>query len=238
MLLLGVMIYGTIASVAYAVHAATQLREEEALRARAELQVLRAQLNPHFLFNTLHSLMALVRHDPRAAEDALERFGELLRYALKTGRDGADARDDVALSDEWAFVENYLALEKLRLADRLHVDARIAPESLACVVPAFTLQPLVENAIKHAIAPRVGGGTVRVVSRVDGGDVVIEVEDDGPGATSAALAESDGIGLRAVRRRLELRYPGRASFSLRSEPDRGVAIRIRVPARPLEEEAP
>ena len=228
--LLGVMIYATIASIAYVIQVSTRLREEEALRAKAELKILRAQLNPHFLFNTLHSLMALVRHDQRAAEDALERFGELLRYALKVGREEADESDDVSLDEEWAFVRNYLALEKLRLADRLEVEARIAPESLECAVPAFTLQPLVENAIKHAIAPEVRGGKVTIASHVDDGDVVIEVVDDGPGASPAAIEASPGFGLRAVRRRLELRYPGRAHFALSTEPGRGVAVRIRVPA--------
>lgn len=240
--LVGVMIYGTIASVAYVVQVSIRLREEEAraeraeaLRAKAELKVLRAQLNPHFLFNTLHSLMALVRHDPQGAEDALERFGELLRYALKAGNEHTGETDDVSLLEEWTFVQNYLALEKLRLADRLQVEARIAPDSLECAVPAFTLQPLVENAIKHAIAPRVRGGKVTIASHIDGDDVVIEVEDDGPGAAHSALEDSPGLGLRAVRQRLELRYPGRARFSFATAPDRGVSIRIRVPAeRPNE----
>jgi signal transduction histidine kinase len=236
-LLIGVMIYCTIASVAYVLQVTTRLREQEAraeraeaLRAMAELKALRAQLNPHFLFNTLHSLMALVRHDPQAAEDALERFGELLRYVLKAGKEDGDESDDVSLHEEWTFVQNYLALEKIRLADRLQVEARIAPDSLECTVPAFTLQPLVENAIKHAITPRVRGGKVTIVSRIDGDEVVIEVEDDGPGAAPAALEETSGLGLRAVHQRLELRYPGRARFSFATAPDRGVSVRIRVPA--------
>src|SRR5688572_22766701 len=115
----GLMVYGVIAGIATAAHAWERVREQEraaarseALRAKAELHALRAQLDPHFLFNTLHSLMALVRSDARAAEDAVERFGDLLRYVLDVNR---DRRDEVPLGDEWAFVRSYLGLEQLRL---------------------------------------------------------------------------------------------------------------------------
>lgn len=232
----GLMIYATIASIAYVMQVSSHLREEqaraersEALRAMAELKALRAQLNPHFLFNTLHSLMALVRHNPQAAEDALERFADMLRYTLKAGREDKAKADDVLLIDEWNFVQNYLTLEKLRLGDRLRVETDIAPDSLHCAVPAFVLQPLVENAIKHAIAPYLRTGLVKIASRIEGGELVMEVRDDGPGTTPADIESSSGLGLQAVRQRLELRYRGQARFAVDTAPDQGVAISIRLP---------
>ncbi len=230
------LIYGTIASVAYVIQVSSHLGEEraradrsEALRAMAELKALRAQLNPHFLFNTLHSLMALVRHNPQAAEDALERFANMLRYTLKAGREDKGKADDVLLCDEWNFVQNYLTMEKLRLGDRLHVETRIATDSLHCAVPAFVLQPLVENAIKHAIAPYLRTGKVMIASRIEGDELVLEVRDDGPGTTLEEIEASRGLGLQAVRQRIELRYRGQARFSIDTASSKGVAISIRLP---------
>jgi signal transduction histidine kinase len=187
-LFLDLLLYCTLASVAYAWQFVARLREEEsraaraeALRAQAELRALRAQLNPHFLFNTLHTLLALVRRDPAAAEEALEQFGDLLRYALSV-QDGAG--EEVTLAQEWEFVGNYLALERLRLGDRLALDARIGAAALPCRVPAFSLQPLVENAIRHGIAPRAGGGRLVITAGVEGGVLALEVRDDGPGAAT------------------------------------------------------
>src|SRR5207302_98735 len=142
----GLLIYVTIAGIVYAVQTTERLRAEEAraaraenLRTRAELEALRTQLNPHFLFNTLHSLMALVRHDQQAAEDALERLADLLRHTLMTRRE----TEDVALSEELDFIQNYLALEHLRLGERLRFEKQIQPNALDCHLPPFTLQPLV-----------------------------------------------------------------------------------------------
>ena len=231
----GLMIYGTITSIAYAMQASERLRVEEAraahaehLRTRAELDALRAQLNPHFLFNTLHSLMALVRHDSRAAEDALERLSALLRYVLKVKRD--ETADEVSLAEEWKFVENYLALERLRLGDRLSIRADIQPETLNCPVPAFTLQPLVENAVKHGVAPRAQGGLLCITSDLDDGALRLTVCDDGPGATPEILNVSGGLGLRVVRQRLATRYGGRAKFELATAPGGGFTVRVEIPA--------
>ena len=125
---------------ARAARAEAQRAQAEALRTQAELRALRAQLNPHFLFNTLHTLLALVRRDQKAAEEALEQFGELLHYSLGVHQDG---REDVPFAEEWEFVRNYLALEKLRLGERLHLELDVDTEVLDCTVPAFSLQPLV-----------------------------------------------------------------------------------------------
>src|SRR5882724_165229 len=205
----GLLIYVTIAGIIYAIQTTERLRAEEAratraesLRTRAELEALRAQLNPHFLFNTLHSLMALVRHDPIGAEDALERLASLLRHTLMTMKDA----EDVALSEELDFVEIYLALERLRLGDRLRFEKNIQAESLGCYLPPFTLQPLVENSIRHAISAQARGGLLQINTERRNGLLCIEVLDDGPGAKPEDVEASNGIGVGIVRQRLLTRY--------------------------------
>jgi two-component sensor histidine kinase len=239
-MLMGSFVYGVIAGVSAAVRASRAVREREAaaarseaLRARAELAALRARLDPHFLFNTLHSITALVRVDPQAAEDALERVAGLLRYALDTGRGDSD---DVTLADEVTFARDYLALESLRLAERLRIDEQIDIEALDAAVPALTLQPLVENAIRHGLAPVARGGTLTL--RIQSAEravglprVRIEVADDGAGADAAAAMHAAGLGLASVRQRLEARF-GREEviFDVRSTPGQGFVVGIEVPS--------
>ncbi|MFN2564442.1 MAG: sensor histidine kinase [Gemmatimonadaceae bacterium] len=232
----GLMVYGVIAGVSTAARAWERLREQEqaaarseALRVRAELEALRAQLDPHFIFNTLHSLMALVRSDQRAAEDAVERFGDLLRYVLDVNR---ERRDEAPLADEWAFVRSYLALERLRLGPRLSVSEDVDPDLLDCRVPTFALQPLVENAIRHAIAPRARGGTLTLVARADGDDrIVLEVRDDGPGTTREHALSANGVGLRVLRQRLDVLYRGAGRLEITTAPGEGFAAAIVLPLR-------
>jgi hypothetical protein len=228
----GLLIYVTIAGMVYAVQTTERLRAEEAratraetLRTRAELEALRAQLNPHFLFNTLHSLMALVRHDPALAENALERLAALLRHTLMTMKDA----EDVELSDELDFVENYLALERLRLGDRLRIEKRIQAESLGCRLPPFTLQPLIENSIRHAISTQARGGLLQINTERRNGLLCVEVLDDGPGAKPEDVEASRGIGVRIVRQRLQTRYGGQASFRLETGPGKGFSVRMEIP---------
>jgi len=228
----GLLIYVTIAGIVYAVQTTERLRAEEAratraenLRTRAELEALRAQLNPHFLFNTLHSLMTLVRHDPVLAENALERLAALLRHTLMTMKDP----EDVELSEELDFVENYLALERLRLGDRLRVEKRIQAETLACRLPPFTLQPLIENSIRHAISTQTRGGLLQINTERRNGLLCIEVLDDGPGAKPEDVEASNGIGVRVVRQRLLTRYGDQASFRLQTEPGMGFSVRMEIP---------
>jgi sensor histidine kinase YesM len=232
---MGLLIYTILASLMYAFQSTARLREEEhratraeALKAKAELRALRAQLNPHFLFNTLHTLIALVRHDPDAAEDAIEQFGDLLRYASRIHQ---DTRDEVTLGEEWEFVENYLALESLRVGDRLRVHAHLDDDAKECFVPAFCLQPLVENAVRHGIAPRAGGGTIRITAAILEGGLRLEVLDDGLGADPEAVAGNGRQGLRLVRQRLEALYRERARFTVVTAPGKGFAVRMDLPAQ-------
>jgi two-component system, LytTR family, sensor kinase len=225
-------LYGLVAGVAHAVRAHERLRQSELAAARAEtlaaeaqLRALRAQLDPHFLFNALHSLAALVRHDTLAAEEALERLGDLLRYLLDEG-----AGDTVALADEWNFVRNYLALESLRLGSRLRVESDLDEDALECVVPSFVLQPLVENAVRHAIAPRPEGGVVAISAHLDGSRLRIRVRDDGPGSTREAAETAPGLGLRALRQRIAVRGAEAPGLEIATAPGAGFVATVTLPA--------
>jgi sensor histidine kinase YesM len=169
--------------------------------------------------------MALVRHDPQKAEDALERLASLLRHTLMTIKNA----DDVLLSQELDFVENYLALEHLRLGDRLRVERTIQPESLKCYLPPFTLQPLIENSIRHAIAPRPRGGSLQIKAERYNGVLCLEVFDDGPGANPEQVETSNGIGVKTVRQRLMTRHGNQASFLLQTQPGKGFSVQIKIP---------
>jgi len=229
-LMMGLLIYGVIAGIGYLVQMAGRLAEQRTLASRAELQALRGQLDPHFLFNTLHSVAALVRQNPAAAEDALVRFGSLLRYVLDSSRRD---HDDTTVEEELTFVRGYLEIEKLRLGARLEVAEEIDPDALDCIVPMLTLQPLVENAVRHGIAPRADGGTVRISARLLESDLVIAVGDDGGGSTDEALHTATGVGLALVKRRLEARFAEQASMVVETAPGSGFTVTLSVPARAM-----
>jgi hypothetical protein len=224
--LLSALTYVCVAASSHAWLIGRRLREEEAnavradaLRARAELAALRAQLNPHFLFNTLHSVLGLVRRDPALAETALEKLGDLLRYATRVHRSGVDW---VTLRDELDFVDTYLDLETIRLGSRLQVERQFAPQALERVVPTFSLQPLVENAVRHGIAGRAEGGQIVIEARLepDSRSLRLEVRNDTGGRTPAD-ADEGGLGLRVLRDRLEALYRGQASFTAGPAADGG-----------------
>jgi signal transduction histidine kinase len=216
--------------------AALARAQAEAALVRAELAAISGKLNPHFLFNTLNSIIFLTRKDPGAAERALLSFARMLRYLLDSNRGAADR---VPLRDELDFVRDYLDLETLRLGTRLAVAWRIDDAALDAAIPPLTLQPLVENAIVHGIAPRAEPGTVQIEAErpnVDA-DVVLRVRDDGAGCVwpPAPSTERDGgIGLGTLRRRFELDYGGRARVDIRSAPNQGFCVEIVIPANEQE----
>jgi len=221
----GLIIYGVLVQAA---RTQERLKEQQLAAANAELQALRAQLNPHFLFNTLHSLTQLAREDPVATQEALERFGELMRYVLNAGR---DATADAALEDELAFVRNYLSLERLRFGDRLRIIEDIDPETLELALPPLLLQPLVENAVRHGLAPRRAGGTIRLTARAPDTTLVIEVSDDGAGAEIDGWRGAGGLGLKAVERQLNTRFPQSGELVVTTAPRAGFTATLRMPAR-------
>jgi hypothetical protein len=214
-----VLIYSTLAGVAGAAKA-------EALRAQASLEAMRGQLNPHFILNTYHSLVGLVRRDPAVAESALEQLGDLLRYSLRVHRDGVD---EVTLAEECAFVESYLALERLRLGERLRVRVDTSAAALETLVPTFSVQILVENAIRHAIAPRAAGGMLDIRVQEHDGRLRIAVRDESNGD---ALETNEGsrMGLRLLQERLAALYGARATLTLRSV-EGGTCADLELPAR-------
>jgi hypothetical protein len=226
------IIYAIIAAVMYAIQAMERLQAEQArvaqlenLRTRAELEALRAQLHPHFLFNALHSVMTLVRHDAKAAEDALEKLAMLLRHTLAS----SSQNNDVTLREEIKFIRDYLSLEKIRLGERLYVTESIQREALDCMLPPFTLQPLIENSIRHAIASQSAGGVLRIKANRYDGVLTLEVLDDGPGATADEVTNSSGSGLRIARQRLATRYQNKATFQIATQPGEGFAVRMEIP---------
>lgn len=230
----GVMIYATVASIIYVLQVVQNLREEERRAARAEtlyaqnsLAVLQAQLNPHFLFNTLHTLMALVRYDSAKAEDALEKLAEMLRYSLKDKRDSKDYL--VRLEDELHFVENYLEIEKLRFGDRLNIEKSIESNTLDSLLPAFTIQPLVENAIKHGIAPKNISATIFISVRSESDLLKIEISDDGIGSELDKIDKSDGLGINLIREQLSIKYGKKSKFEIDTNPNKGFKVYIEIP---------
>jgi signal transduction histidine kinase len=203
-----------------------QAERAEALRARAELQLLRTQLNPHFILNTLHALLGLVRREPSRAEAAIERLGELLRFGMAVEQRRSDR---VAFREEWEFVGSYLELERLRLGERLRLELSADPAAMEVPIPPFALQPLVENAIVHAVAPRGSGGRLQVSVRRGEGRLRVEVRDDGPGASEEAILQSPRLGLRLLRERLATLYCGQARLHFEAPGDGGLRVRLDLP---------
>jgi two-component system, LytTR family, sensor kinase len=200
----------------------------EATLASAQLDALRVQLRPHFLFNTLNSIAALIHIDPDAADEMLGRLSELLRMTLE--RDGAS---EVTLEEELQTLDRYLAIMRVRFRDRLSVEIVVTPAARRCKVPHFILQPLLENAIEHGIDRVQGTCTVLVAGEVTDGILALSVADRGPGLTAGARADA-GIGLSNARRRLETLYARAGSLELDSTTGEGLTVRVRIPARVVE----
>jgi signal transduction histidine kinase len=231
----GLMMYAVVAGVFHAVRAVEAARTQalataqaETLLMRSELVALRNKLNPHFLFNTLHSIIALTRKDGNAAETALLKFSDMLRYVLETEKSGVDM---VRLEDELQFVRDYLDLEALRLGNRLSVNWQIDEAAKSHLVPALSVQPLVENSIKHAFNPRVQQGVLTISAKLDSTNkkLVIVVNDDGPGCDLATVSQSTGLGVRTVERRLKLEYRERATFNISTAPKSGFSAQMVIP---------
>jgi two-component sensor histidine kinase len=205
----------------------TLAAREAALRAQAEAKAIRAQFNPHFVFNTLHSLMLLVRADPAAAERAIEDVATLIRYASILQRNDIDT---VPLAKELEVARRYVALERLRLEDRLRVTWTVDVDPGAFAIPSFALQTLLENAVKHGVEPRAQGGSVEVIVTARDGCLDVTVSDDGEGADPAEMEGAEGHGLQLLSHRLETLYGDSASLSWATEPGRGFSATVRVPA--------
>jgi len=195
----------------------------EAQLADARLAALQAQLHPHFLFNTLHAVSSLIHEDPDAAEDMLTALSDLLRTTLGRGN-----QREVPLRDEIDFLERYLEIQKVRLGDRLHVTLDIPAGAADVLVPSFAIQPLVENSIRHAIAPRRAGGHLEVRAELTDGRLRLTVADDGPGFPAET---GGGVGLENTRARLAQLYGDDCRFAIAERPTGGAMVTIDIIAR-------
>lgn len=226
--LLNVPVYWLIIGTAQALRIASKARERqqralklEAQLAAARLHVLRAQIEPHFLFNALNTVSVLMRENVDAADRVLILLSGLLRRALDTSTTA-----EVELRQEIEFLEAYLALEKARFDDRLCYHLEIDPHLLDRRVPSLILQPLVENAVRHGIAARRDAGRIEIAAEHNGAMLQLTVRDNGPGMpTDAAL----GVGLSNTRTRLQLLYGSRHSFELRAAESGGLMVCIGIP---------
>jgi LytS/YehU family sensor histidine kinase len=229
-LLLGLGVLGYLLAVT--VHYVLQASEESARSERralesqvaqreAELRALRAQIDPHFLFNSLNSIVGLMAADAGQARLMTLRLAEFLRDSLTLG-----AEPRISLGREAALADQYLGVERVRFGSRLTVTAAIAADASSVPVPPLIIQPLVENAVRHGISPKVGGGVVRIEAFRDGGTLRVVVRDNGSGFKESGR---EGIGLRNVRERLRVAYGNRASIEISSEPERGTSVILSMP---------
>jgi two-component system LytT family sensor kinase len=206
-----------------------KLEEQERLLLHARMEALQNQINPHFLFNTLNSISSLVRFDPDMAREVIFKLATILRRLLNA------TEAFLPLREEFEFVDNYLDIEVVRFGrDKLRVVKELDPASLDVVVPSMLLQPLIENSIKHGLAPKVEGGSIYLRSRLTDSRLIIEVEDDGVGMGGAQLEKSStwpgmGIGMANIAERLQVLYGDTARMTIDSHEGKGTIIRIRLP---------
>jgi signal transduction histidine kinase len=229
----GSMIYWLILLVCYALNYYRRYREGEikttrleAQLAQAELQALKMQLNPHFLFNTLHSISALVHKDADSADKMIARLGDFLRLTL----DSAGAQE-VSLQQELEFLKCYLDIERIRFKDRLTVQMSIEPQALHARLPNLILQPIVENAIRHGIAPRTSQGHIQIEARRYDGLLHVQVTDNGPGLPSNGHTASlfKGVGLSNTKARLQQLYGAQHRLDLSNTSRGGLSVILEIP---------
>ena len=226
------LVYWLIVGIYAAYDYATVLRERqvrtaelERLLAESRLNTLRSQLHPHFLFNTLNAISAHAEPNPRIARRMLEHLGDLLRLSLEHAEE-----QEIPLEQELAFLDLYVALQKVRFEDCLDIKIEVDPATLPCLLPTFLLQPLVENAIKHGIALRGSRGLVRILAWREKGDLWLRVTDDGPGLPEGwSLHTHQGVGLANTIERLEQLYGCSGhKFTIHNGTE-GVSVTVRLP---------
>ncbi len=225
-----IMVVGTVLKIWNSVRIQIKLEEQERMLLHARMEALQNQINPHFLFNTLNSVSSLVRFDPDTAREMIIKLANILRRLLNS----PDAF--VPLRDEVEFIDNFLDIEVVRFGrDKLRVIKELEVGSLDVMVPSMLLQPLVENSIKHGLSSKIEGGSIYLRSRLNGSQIIIEVEDDGVGMGAANLLErptglgGTGIGMANVAERLKVLYGENAHMSIDSHDGTGTVVRIRLP---------
>jgi two-component system LytT family sensor kinase len=237
----GFMSYGTIFLVSYVIdyyrrheeeelkisRLSTELAQTQLMVTEAQLQALKMQLHPHFLFNTLNSISALLDEDVDAAEQMLARLGDLLRLTIENS--GAQ---QVTLQEELEFLRCYLEIEQVRFHDRLAVKMHIEPETLDARVPNLILQPIVENAVRHGIASRIAPGEIEIQASRAGGVLRLRVKDNGPGLRGGAGSGArtrEGLGLANTRARLKQMYGAAHLFEMADAAEGGLQLTLEIP---------
>jgi two-component system LytT family sensor kinase len=220
----------------YEHYLSSELRVERLERSfsQARLNALRMQLDPHFLFNALNTISSQVERDPRLARAMIEHLGDLLRLSLES-----KDRQEVPLAEEMAFLDHYVAIQKIRFGEQLKIETHISPEVKYASVPSLFVQPLVENAIRHGISKRSAGGTVVISARRVDERLEIRIIDDGVGLPPGWTMEtSNGLGLSVTRERIAgLHANGSSHFAVRRREDGGTEVEISLPLRMMDEEA-
>ena len=199
----------------------------------AQLEALRSQIHPHFLFNTLHSISTLMHRDVDAADSMLTRLSDLLRLTLKHR-----GENEIALRDELSLADHYLAIMSIRFGDRLTIAQSIDPGTLDALVPQFLLQPLLENALQHGVASTSGPSRIEIAARALNDRLILSVTDDGRGAPPLNRGERHGMGLTNTRLRLEQLYGRDQSLMLEKLPERGARISVEMPFHRAAKPAP
>ncbi|HVF31119.1 MAG TPA: histidine kinase [Pyrinomonadaceae bacterium] len=208
-----------------------QASQLEARLAQSRLQVLKMQLHPHFLFNTLNAISELIYKDPESADRMLTDLSDLLRLSFENLE-----VQEIPLKQELEFLEKYLEIEQMRFQDRLSINMRISPDTLDASVPNMILQPLVENAIKHGIAPRSSGGRIDINAVRSNGHLQIDVSDDGLGVPFGDVDNlPEGVGLSNTRRRLKHLYGDKHRFDLTQLEKGGLGVSLEIPFRVINE---
>jgi LytS/YehU family sensor histidine kinase len=225
------LVYWVVISVSHTMEYYLKFQEKEVRAAElekslteAKLQALQMQLNPHFLFNTLHAISSLVHKDAEAADRMISRLSELLRYTLES-----TTAHEVPLHQELHILDRYLEIEQTRFGSRLSVVKQIAPEAMTVLVPNLVLQPIVENAIKHGIEPHARPGVINVSAGREENRLVLEVRDNGKGLKEGPQRER--VGISNTRARLQQLYPSSHQFELLNAPEGGLTVRLSIPWR-------
>ena len=227
MMVIGSFFYILIAGLSYSAHGARRAAQAEAIAAQTQLATLRSQLQPHFLFNALHTIVQLIQIEPRRAAEAAELVADLLRRTIE------EQRDEVPLSEEWQFVSHYLSLEQIRFGDRLVVKADLPPDLQSERVPSFALQTLVENAVQHGAAPRVAPTEIAISGTRSNSVMVISVRNTGDSDATSANGNGTGTGLARLRERLTVLYGGSATLISRPISTGGYEAVLTVPRNGL-----
>jgi sensor histidine kinase YesM len=232
-------VYWAILGVGHAIDYYRRYRERElstaqmaARLAEAQLQVLKMQLDPHFLFNTLHAVTALVHKAPGAAEVMLTRLSDMLRMSLESSQ-----THEVPLRDELRLLEPYLEIQRVRFGSRLSVEIKIDPAAANGLVPNLILQPLVENAIRHGFEPQLGAGWVRIEATRNGNVIVIRISDNGPGLPGNGVDSiREGVGISNTKARLRHLYGDDYEFAISNGAEQGAVITLGIPWHTADED--